>query len=129
MEQENQKALRYARINAWLTGALLAVVSVAAVLIVPSAVRTLDHAEQTLTQVEEELGRVDALIETADAALVSATTAADTASKLVAENEDTLTEAMEKINAVDFEKLNQAIRDLADIVEPLAKVSNFFNRG
>ena len=35
---------------------------------------------------------------------------------------------MEKFNSVDFDALNRAINDLAYIVEPLAKVSNFFNR-
>lgn len=34
--------------------------------------------------------------------------------------------AIAKLDAINFEALNRAIEDLADIVEPLAKVSNFF---
>ena len=35
-------------------------------------------------------------------------------------------QALEKINAMDIETLNQAIKALYDVVEPLAKVSRFF---
>lgn len=120
MENGN-KALRYARINVWLTGAILVVLCAAAALLLPKAVRTLDHAEETLSA-------VDTLAATANEALVSANRAADTANKLVADNADAVSEAMEKFNSVDFGALNKAINDLADIVEPLARVSNFFNR-
>lgn len=34
--------------------------------------------------------------------------------------------AMNKLDAINFEALNRAIEDLADIVEPLAGISNFF---
>ena len=36
--------------------------------------------------------------------------------------------AVEKINAIDIETLNQAIRDFSDVVEPLAKFFNIFDR-
>lgn len=34
--------------------------------------------------------------------------------------------AINKLDAINFEALNRAIEDLADIVEPLANISNFF---
>ena len=34
--------------------------------------------------------------------------------------------AVKKLDAINFEALNRAIEDLADIVEPLANISNFF---
>ncbi len=120
MEKET-KALRYARMTVLLTGCILALLCTAALLLVPKAVQTLEHAEVTLT-------KIDTLTETAEAALTTANDAAATADKLVADNSDAVSEAMEKFNSVDFDALNRAINDLADIVEPLAKVSNFFNR-
>lgn len=45
---------------------------------------------------------------------------------LAADSQTIVSEAMKKLDAMDVEALNSAIRDLADIVEPLAKVSNFF---
>ncbi len=120
MENEN-KLLRCARLIVILTGGVLAVLCVAALLLVPRAARMIEHTEQTLS-------RLDELVETADAALVSASAAAENANWLVADNSDAVSEAMDKFNSVDFDALNRAINDLADIVEPLAKVSNFFNR-
>ena len=36
--------------------------------------------------------------------------------------------AVEKINAIDIATLNQAIKDFSDVVEPLAKFFNIFDR-
>lgn len=120
METEN-KTLRYVRVTTYLTAALLIVVCVVAALLVPRATRILDHAEKTLST-------IDTTAATANDALAAANTAADSAAELVSNNADAVSEAMEKFNSVDFDALNKAINDLADIVEPLARVSNFFNR-
>lgn len=45
---------------------------------------------------------------------------------LTADSQAIVEEAMSKLDAINLEALNQAIEDLADIVEPLAKVSKFF---
>lgn len=44
--------------------------------------------------------------------------------ELVTTSQDSLAQMMAKLNTIDFESLNRAIGDLADVVEPLA---NFFN--
>ena len=43
---------------------------------------------------------------------------------LVTTNQAGVEQALDKLNGIDFDTLNQAITDLADVVEPLA---NFFN--
>lgn len=45
---------------------------------------------------------------------------------LAADSQAIVEDAMKKLDAINLEALNQAIEDLADIVEPLAKISNFF---
>ena len=45
---------------------------------------------------------------------------------LTAESQVIVSEAMEKLDTIDIETLNKAISDLADVVEPLAKVSKLF---
>lgn len=45
---------------------------------------------------------------------------------LTADSQTAVTEAIEKLDAIDIDTLNKAIRDLSDVVELLAKVSNFF---
>ena len=37
-------------------------------------------------------------------------------------------EALEKVNQFDIETLNGAIKDLSEVVEPMAKFFNVFNR-
>ncbi len=121
MENDQRKILCWMRIGVLLLAALFATVCVAAFRLVPPALHALSHAEETLSD-------IDGLVSTADAALTAANAAASTANKVVADNADAVSDAMEKINSVDFDTLNRAINDLADIVEPLARVSNFFSR-
>jgi len=47
---------------------------------------------------------------------------------LVTTSQAGVEEALGKLNAIDFVTLNQAIKDLADVVEPLAKFFNVFSR-
>lgn len=127
MENEN-KASRYARIHVWLTGAILVVLCVVAILVVPRTLHVLAQVEETLGQIGELSRSVGATMETADSALAAANAAANTANQIAADNADAVAEALQKFNSVDFDALNKAINDLADIVELLARVSNFFNR-
>ena len=47
---------------------------------------------------------------------------------LVVTSEETVNDAMKKIENIDIDTLNKAIQDLSDVVEPLAKFFNVFNR-
>lgn len=121
MDADIKKLLRCSRVGVVLLALLLAAVCAASLILVPRALATLERVGVTLDG-------IDSLVVTAESALTAANEAADSANKLVADNSEAVAEAMVKINSVDFDALNRAINDLADIVEPLAKVSNFFNR-
>ncbi|MBE6990509.1 MAG: hypothetical protein E7426_07180 [Ruminococcaceae bacterium] len=85
---------------------LLAVAVVAAVVVVlPRGVAILDHMEQSLQQVDTFVAG---------------------ANKMISDNTDTVTEAVTKLNGLDFDALNRAIQDLSDAVEPLAKFARLF---
>lgn len=127
MENES-KLLRYTRITAWLTGAIFVVLCIAAILLVPRAMHILARAEDALNQIGTLSDTLESTMKTADSALASASSAAETANRIAADNADAVAEALEKFNSVNFNTLNKAITDLAAIVEPLAKMSNFFNR-
>ena len=45
---------------------------------------------------------------------------------LVAASQNTVAEAAKKLDSIDIETLNKAIKDLAVVVEPLARVSKLF---
>lgn len=46
--------------------------------------------------------------------------------KLVNGSSDSLSQAMKKLNAIDVEKLNEAIQNLSDAIEPMARFANLF---
>lgn len=112
--EEKQRLMRWAVI---LIAVLLAVVCIVSLLVVPRTLRALEHAERTLSG-------ADGLIETADKALATATEVADAANRIMEENADAVSDTMEKINAIDFDALNRAIGDLADIIAPLARLAS-----
>jgi len=45
---------------------------------------------------------------------------------LVVTTQEGVEQTMNRLNAIDFETLNQAIRNLSDVVQPLAKFFNTF---
>ena len=47
---------------------------------------------------------------------------------LVTTGQQSLQATMDKLNGVDFETLNQAIQDLAEVTESLSKVTKIFGR-
>ena len=49
--------------------------------------------------------------------------------KLVSVSQSAVQDAAEKLESIDMQTLNQAIADLADVVEPLAKFFNSFSFG
>ncbi|MBE7005137.1 MAG: hypothetical protein E7425_12845 [Ruminococcaceae bacterium] len=133
MDKENRLLLRYVRVGVWLLAALFAAVCIALAILIPRVndavgrvTQTFGHLETVLVEVDELSVKADEALVTATEALESATTAANNANQLVVDNSDAVSEAMAKINAVDFDALNRAINDLADVVEPLANVTNFF---
>ena len=96
---------RHAWVNTVLT-CLLAALLVTVLIALPRALRTLEGVEQTLRQ-------VDAFVENAN--------------EMVSANADSVTEAMEKLNGLDFDALNQAIGDLSEAVKPLANLARYFH--
>jgi len=68
-----------------------------------------------LTEVTDQLAGMDlgAMVENVD--------------ELVVTSKDGVEQTMEKLNSIDFAALNQAIADLSDVIEPLAKFFNIFH--
>ena len=116
----------YARLRTLILLAAVAVMVLCLVMIVPAVLRSIYQADELMDQVSETLAL-------ADQAIASVTEMSDSITE-IGENMDTFLEdnaenaagVMEKIEAVDFEGLNKAIRDLGDVVEPIAKLFNKF---
>lgn len=92
--------------------------------VLPQVTEILPQINTVLTQLESVLGNLEQTSgQLAALDLQSMVSDVDT---LVVTGQEILEQSMEKLNTIDFEALNQAIQDLAAVVEPLAKVTNMF---
>ena len=102
------------RITAIATIGLFAAVCIALCIVIPKVVTlitdlstSLEEVTALVSQAEDSLAGIDDMIANVD--------------KVVVENTDAVNEVLGNFNSVDFNELNSAIKDLGDVVEPLAK--------
>lgn len=110
MKGQNKKKLFYLR----LLTAIFAVICIAIVSVIPSVISTLDTTKTTMAHLNDTITTMDDTITTMDETLDAITAMADTGTTGI-------TEALEKIESIDFEGLNSAIGDLGTVVEQMAK--------
>ena len=108
---EQKKLLRVSRLRAALLLILAAAIVLSLLLVVPRVLRLADQAGTAISEIERVMPELETLMEDAGT--------------MMKQNG----EAMQKINGVDFDKLNQAIDDLAAAVKPLGDVGRFFTGG
>lgn len=126
-----QKQLRFTRILATAGCALAGVILAALLCVVPPLLRTMHQASGLIGQVsgtlenaDQALSQVTQTLTEADKALLDIQSIFDE-DGLMAQTEEALSQVMETLESMDIESLNQAIRDLGAVVEPLAE---FFGR-
>lgn len=127
IEKQNRRQLLFTKILCMLCGLML-ICTLVLTLSITGAVQEILTIAQPLQQMADQAGTVMANLDTvaqdlADADLGSMVENVNT---LAADSQTVITEAIEKLDTIDIDTLNQAIADLADVVEPLAKVSKFF---
>ena len=127
MEKSNRKQVTCARLQ--LVFSLIAAVCCVALLLVgikilPQLQEATAQAEtvlQNLETVTTELAQADlsGMVENIDALVTNV-------DGLVGTSQAGVEETMKKINGIDFDALNNAIKDLANVIEPIAKFFNTF---
>lgn len=128
LEKANRQQAAYARIQcifSILTAVCCIVLLIMAVRFVPQIQELSSRADAVLTNLEtvaDELSELDlsAMVENVDS-LVS------NVDSLVTTSQEGVEEAMQKIDSINLEALNQAIEDLSAVIQPLAKFVNMFN--
>ena len=111
MVEEQQRTTKAQKMTEYACIGLAVILLVVSVILVPKAIVTLDNANETL--------------ESANATLESANkdlTALESSISGLEGLEKQATEAMENMNSIDFDALNNSIRNLEAIVEPMAKL-------
>ena len=129
LEKSNQQQARFARLQCLFS--LIAALCCAGVLyliwsLMPQITLIGEQAEVTLANLQTTLTNLEMITEElAEADLGSMV---DNVDSLVTSSQNGVEQAMKKLNSIDFDTLNKAIKNLSDVVEPLAKFFNVFNR-
>ena len=119
MEKNSRKQVFFARIQFVVTVIALACCAV----LLLSGMKILPQLQETAKQAEIVMSNLE--IVTSELAQADLTGMVENVDALVVTGQEGIEQAMEKINAIDFEALNQAIQDLSDVINP---ITNFFNK-
>lgn len=127
MEKANRKQVAYARLQfifSSVAAICCAVLLLTGLKILPQLQDAAVQAETVLSNLETvttELAKSDlsGMVENMDALVTNV-------DGLVGTSQAGVEQTMAKINAIDFEALNDAIQDLSDVIEPIAKFFNTF---
>ena len=127
MEESNRKQLLYARIQC--AAAVVALVCFAGIFflirdLLPQVSAIMADIPGLVTQLERVLANLEVV--TGDLATVDFETMVTGINALVSTGQVSLEETVAKLNAIDFESLNTAIKNLSAVVEPLASFFKVF---
>ncbi len=116
--KNSRKQLFYARVRTLASIVIAAAVVICLVILMPVVLNTMSQVNGIMSQASET-------IVIADSAIESITEMCENMDTFITENAESVETVMKEIGSVDFKGLNDAIKDLGDVIEPLAK---FFNR-
>ena len=130
IESSHRKQTWYARLQFIFS----LVAAVACLLLVLAGIKILPQIQEMITQAETVLSNLESVTtELANSDLPGMVENIDVlvnnVDDLVGTSHIGVEQAIEKINAIDFNKLNDAIKDLSDVIEPIAKFFNSFKFG
>ncbi len=125
LARDQKKTLFFTRIIGISSLVTAATVVIACLIVIPRAISTIDQMNALMAEGSAALDNANATLANIDSMTAEIETAADGINELVDANPDVLAESMAKLNNIDFDSLNKAIKDLGDVVEPMA---TFFNR-
>lgn len=119
MEKNSRKQVFFARVQFVLS----AIALICCIVLLLSGMRILPQLQNTVQQAETVISN----LESVTTALAQADLAGmvENVDVLVNTSQEGIEQAMEKIDAIDIEALNQAIQDLSDVINP---ISTFFNK-
>ena len=127
LEKQSRQQLLFTKILCGLC-ALLLVCTLVLTIAITGAVKEITVIAAPLQEIAQQAGTVMTNLETVTQDLASADLGSmvEGVNTLAVNSQSAIAEAMKKLDLIDIDTLNKAIEDLADVVEPLAKVSKFF---
>lgn len=123
--KNSEKQLFYSRMAAFTAVIAVILLAVCMMIVVPPVIKTVNRANDIMVQASETIELADTAIESVTEMSQSITDMGNNMDAFITENSESVQEIMKKFDEIDFEGLNGAIKDLGDVVEPLA---NFFGK-
>ena len=123
-----KKMLFYARIRTAVVLVVAILLVLCGILIVPKAMGTINQANQIMEQATETISLANTAIESVTTMSQSITDMGTNMDTFITDNGESVEAVMTKLEEIDFEGLNTAIKDLGDVVEPLAKFFGKFGK-
>lgn len=126
LEETERERSRYVRMQFYLLAVtaacsvmVLAILMAAYVTVVPDVQKTSEEirtAAESLNRISSQLSEaeLDQMVRNVD--------------RMALTSEESVREALEKIQAIDIDELNRAIQGLSDVVQPFADFMNLFGR-
>jgi len=123
--ENSEKQLFHARVRTVVSVITALAIIYCLVRVVPAILKTAADADAVISQASETVALADDAIRGITEMSGAITEMGQNMDDFITENGETVSGLMRQIEAVDFEGLNKAIKDLGDVVEPFAR---FFNR-
>lgn len=109
-----------------LVGVMAAAIVISLFSVVPRANHLLGNANALLGEVNDRLEVLDETIASVKTMSDSITSVGDQLDTFIEDNSTALQGVVKKMDSIDFEGLNKSIKNLGDVVEPLAKFFKVF---
>ena len=103
-------------------------VVIALLILVPSLLKTIHQVNGVVAEAEETLAQAQDALAGVDEMTDAVTSMSENMDTFVTENAVSIEQVMKKLETIDFEGLNGAIKDLGDVVEPMAKFFGKFKK-
>jgi hypothetical protein len=123
--KEQKKTSRRSLITAASLVAICLIIGVAVLVIVPKVVDTLSNAYKAIDNIQTVVVNANKAIDSVETSLDGLDVMIKNIDKVVVDNTDSVGKAVDRVSNIDIATLNKSIKDLSEIIEPLAK---FFRR-
>jgi predicted PurR-regulated permease PerM len=120
MIEKQEHDIRLTKIIAFAECSLLIVLIVVFLVMIPRFFTTVKKVEATMEDVNE-------LIDTSQKSLENIQDLVADADDIMMKNEQSIANALENFNKVDFDSLNRSIASLGDIMQPILEVLKVFD--
>ena len=123
--KEQKKTSRRSLITASALVAICVMIGIAVLIIVPKVISTLNNAYKAIDGIQTVVVNADKAISSVEQSLDGIDEMVKNVDKVVVDNTEAVSKTVDQMSNIDVATLNKSIKELSEIIEPLAK---FFRR-